>query len=84
MFFIKLMAFIAFFASVVWFSADPDYEPGIAIVTSLSALIGIWINQRQAKSPAQVQTVGDGGIALQAGGDVHVGDITQGSNKDVE
>jgi len=85
MFVIKLLAFIAFFASVVWFCVAPDYEPGIAVVTSLSALIGLWLSQRQSHSrnkPSQAQTVGTGSIAVQAGGDAHVGNISHGGAKD--
>ncbi|NSX07095.1 hypothetical protein HTX81_00700 [Pseudomonas lini] len=85
MFFVKLLAFVAFFASVVWFWADPDYEPGIAIVTSFSTLIGIWISERQSRNkPSQTQTVGVGGVAVQAGGDAHIGSISNGDAKDAQ
>lgn len=85
MFVIKLLAFIAFFASLVWFCVAPDYEPGIAAVTSLSALIGLWLSQRQSQSrdkPSQAQTVGAGSVAVQAGRDAHVGNISHGGPKD--
>lgn len=82
---IKLLALIALVASVVWFLVEPGYEPGIAAVTSLSTLIGIWISERKSEShrkSSQVQTVGDGGVAVQAGGDAHVGNISSGVSKD--
>lgn len=83
--FTKVLAFIAFVASLVWFCVDPDYEAGIASVTSLSALIGLWIAQRRPQSqPGQVQSVGPGGIAVQGGGEVNIGNITSGGAKDAE
>lgn len=84
---IKLLAFVAFFASVVWFWVDPDYEPGIAAVTSLSTLIGLWLGQRRSQSnthPSQAQTVGAGGVAVQAGGDAQVGNISNGGARDAQ
>lgn len=85
--FIKLLAFIAFLASVVWFWVKPDYEPGIAAITSLSTLIGLWLGQRKSRSrnnPSQVQTVGAGGAAIQSGGDTHIGNISTGGAKDAQ
>lgn len=87
MFIFKILAFIAFFGSVVWFCVTPDFEPGIAAITSLSALLGLWIRQRRVSSrilPSQTQKVGAGGVGVQAGGDAHVGNITQGGVKDAE
>lgn len=87
MFFIKLLAFLAFFVSVVWFCVAPDYEPGIAAVTSFSTLIGLWLSKRQSptrNSPSQTQTVGEGGVAVQAGRDAHVGNISNGGAKDAQ
>jgi hypothetical protein len=82
---IKLLAFVAFLASIVWFCAEPGYEPAIAIITSLSTVIGLWLSARQARIKAtQAQTVASGGVAVQAGGDAHVGSISNGGTKNAE
>ncbi len=39
---IKYLSVIAFIGSIIWFIAAPDYEPGIAIVTSLSVVFFVW------------------------------------------
>ena len=73
---IKLLSGIAFIGSVVWFIAVPDYEPAIAIVTSLSAFIAAWFGEKRAKRQAsQNQFVAENGLGIQAGGDVSVGSI---------
>jgi hypothetical protein len=85
MFVLKLLAFVAFFGSIAWFWASPDYEPGIAIVSTLSGLIAIWFGERQsARKAAQSQVVGAGGVGVQAGRDAHVGSISGGDSKDAE
>lgn len=73
---IKLLSGIAFISSIVWFIAVPDYEPAIAIITSLSAFIAVWFGENRAKRKAlQNQSVAADSIGIQAGGDVSVGSI---------
>jgi len=73
---IKILSGLAFIGSVVWFIAQRDYEPAIAIVTSLSAFIAAWLGDKKMKRQAsQNQTVADNGIGIQAGGDVSIGSI---------
>jgi hypothetical protein len=80
---IKFLAVIAFFGSVVWFFVAPDYEPAIAIVTSLSALIVAWGRRSKEKAPAgQTQSVQGEGVGVQAGGDVTMGSINKRTSKD--
>lgn len=70
------MSGLAFIGSVAWFFALPDYEPVIAIVTSLSAFIAAWFGDKKLKRQAnQNQTVSKNGIGIQAGGDVSMGSI---------
>lgn len=84
MFIVKLLTGVAFLASVAWFCFDPDYEPGIAAITSLAAFVGLWAADRRSRCDAsQSQTVGDGGVAVQAGGDANVGNIQAGGRKSV-
>lgn len=85
MFFVKLLTGVAFLASIAWFCFDPDYEPGIAIITSLAGLVGLWIGERQShRNASQSQTVSDGGVAVQAGGDANVGNIQAGGKDNAQ
>lgn len=73
---IKFLSGLAFIGSVVWFIAQRDYEPAIAIVTSLSAFIAAWFGDKKLKRQAsQNQSVSKNGIGIQAGGDVNMGNI---------
>lgn len=73
---IKFLSGLAFIGSVVWFIAQRDYEPAIAIVTSLSAFIAAWFGEKKLKRQAsQNQSVYKNGIGIQAGGDVSMGNI---------
>ena len=73
---IKLLSGLAFIGSVAWFIAQRDYEPAIAIVTSLSGFIAAWLYDKKLKRQAnQNQTVSKNGIGIQAGGDVSMGSI---------
>lgn len=73
---IKILSGLAFIGSVVWFTVQRDYEPAIAIVTSLSAFIAAWFGEKKMKRQAsQNQTVAENGIGIQAGGDVSTGSI---------
>lgn len=62
--------------------AAPDYEPALAIVASLSALVANFIVQRRkAAAPIQQQKVTGGGVGIQAGGDVTVGNIRSSAGR---
>lgn len=73
---IKILSGLAFVGSVLWFIAQPDYEPFIAVVTSLSAFIASWLGDRMKRQANQNQTVGENGIGIQAGGDVRAGNLS--------
>ncbi len=75
---VKILSFVAFVASIAWCIKSPDYEPAIAIVTSLIALIASWRAGKEGHSAGQHQVVGENGFGIQAGGDVKTGDIKQG------
>lgn len=73
---IKILSGLAFIGSIMWFIAQRDYEPAIAIITSLSTFIAAWLGEMKMKKHAhQVQTVGENGIGIQAGGDIKSGNI---------
>lgn len=82
----KLLSGIAFIGSVAWFIAQRDYEPVIAIFTSLSAFIAAWVRDKKLRQQAnQNQTVSKNGIGIQAGGDISMGSIrTSGKTTDAE
>lgn len=74
---IKILSGLAFIGSVAWFIAQRDYEPAIAVVTSLAAFIAVWFGDKKIKQQAnQNQTVAENGIGIQAGGDVITGNIS--------
>lgn len=74
---IKILSFVALIGSVAWFVYDPDFEPAIAIVTSLSALIATWVaSKREQRSASQTQVVGENSVGIQSGGNVTAGDIS--------
>ncbi len=83
---IKLVSGLAFIGSVAWFIAQRDYEPAIAILTSLSAFVAAWFfDKKQNRQANQNQSVSKNGIGIQAGGDVNLGSIrTSGKNPDAE
>ncbi len=73
---IKFLFGLAFIGSVAWFIAQPDYEPAIAIVTSLTAFIAAWLGDKKLKRQAnQNQAIAKNGIGIQAGEDVSIGSI---------
>jgi ABC-type taurine transport system substrate-binding protein len=73
---IKLLAVAALLGSIAWAVAAPDYEPVIATITSLSALIAIFVaDKRREASTHQRQLVSGSGVGIQAGGDISVGNI---------
>lgn len=73
---IKLLAGAALLGSIAWVVAAPDYEPAIAVITSLSALIAAFVSdKRREVSTRQRQRISGNGVGLQAGGDISVGNI---------
>ena len=82
---VKILSFIALLGAVAWFIHAPDFEPGIAIVTSLSALILAWVTSnrdKESQSPNQNQTIGDSSVGVQSGRDVTIGDISINKDSD--
>jgi hypothetical protein len=73
---IRILALLAFAGSIFWFVKSPDYEPGIAIITSLAALIANEaVKKRKGAKRSQSQTLGKGAVGIQAGRDANVGNI---------
>lgn len=80
---IKILSFVALVCSVTWFVYTPDFEPVIAIITSLSALIAAWVaRSKEEKNASQTQTVGDNSVGIQFGGNVTFRDLNVKGNSD--
>lgn len=76
MIYVKLLAAIALIGSIAWTIADPGFEPGLAVVGSLSALVPTFlVERRNARRAQQHQSVSKSSIGVQAGGDVNIGSI---------
>lgn len=74
---LKVLFGVAFVGSVTWCIASPGYEPAIAVVTSLAAFISsLFLKDKSNVDPKQNQSVGPGGIGIQAGGNVTSGNIS--------
>ena len=70
---LKSLSALALLGSIAWLIAQPDYEPAIAVVTSLAALIGtVIVDRRKQNQATQEQRVGKKGFGIQAGGDVNI------------
>ena len=80
---VKLLAVVSLIGAALWFYAQPDYEPALAIVGSISTLITVlFVERRKRVTETQKQTVGTGGIAVQAGRDVSIGTLRSTGKSD--
>ena len=81
--YVKFLAAIALIGSIAWVIADPGFEPVLAVVGSISALISAFVvEKRNARRAQQHQSISNSSIGVQAGGDVSIGNI--GGDKHVE
>lgn len=79
---IRFLALAALLASIAWCVTAPGYEPAIAIITSLSALIGTSLAQnRRERRAMQSQKISRNAVGVQAGRDVTIGDINTLKNQ---
>jgi hypothetical protein len=72
---LKVLSVAALVGSVAWFLHAPDFEPAIASVTSLYACIASFVVDRKKKRALMHQEVAEGGVGIQAGGNVKTGHI---------
>ena len=79
---LRILSVVALIISVAWFYFEQGYEPALAVVVSLSALIStFFLGKNKTHGKEQNQTVGNRSNAIQAGGDVSVS-IENNSNRD--
>jgi len=81
--YVKLLLVVALVGSIGWVIAEPGFEPGLAVVASISALISeSLIEKRNTRRAQQYQSVSKSSVGVQAGRDITIKHI--GSNKHVE
>jgi hypothetical protein len=66
-----LLTILAFIGSCIWAYNVRDYEPYLAVVTSIIALIGLWVTDSPGP-PTMNQRGGKNSKNFQAGGSIVV------------
>jgi hypothetical protein len=73
---IKFLAVVALIGSITWLVSAPGFEPALALVGSMSALVSAFVVEKRSQRHArQQQSVSNSSMGIQAGGDVNIGDI---------
>ncbi len=74
---IKFLAVVALIASIAWLVSDPSFEPALALIGSMSALVSAFVVEKRSKQHArqQHQSVSKSSMGIQAGGNVSIRDI---------
>lgn len=79
--YIKIFAVITLIGSIAWLFLDPGFEPALAVVGAISALISAFVvEKRNRRRARQNQFVSKSFIGVQADGDVNIGNIS-GDNR---
>ena len=79
--YVTILAVVALIASIAWVIAEPGYEPTLAVVGSMSALIAaLLVDKKRARRAQQHQSVAKSSVGVQAGGDVTIGCIAGDKN----
>lgn len=76
---IRILAVVSLAGAIAWFYFVRDWEPGLAVVAALAALLGSFVGEKSSHVPpaGQHQNVSDSSVGIQAGGNVSVGNIGQ-------
>jgi hypothetical protein len=77
--FIKVLSGIALIVSLGWLYFEPDFEPLLTSVVSLTALISSFAFGKKIKDDKekQVQNVSDNSSGIQAGGNVTINNLSK-------
>jgi hypothetical protein len=72
--FIKILSSVALIVSLGWLYFEPNFEPLLTSVVSLSALVSSFMLGKKVKddNEKQVQNVSDNSSGIQAGGNVTI------------
>lgn len=74
MVYLKVLAAVSLLGAIAWVLVDPGFEPGLAVVGSASALLGLFVTGRKKlPTSSQEQVVSGRSTGIQAGGDVTIG-----------
>lgn len=77
---VKILCVIGVLASAAWVLTKPGFDSSLSLITTLVALAGCFVvERRKRRSPAQHQSISGSSVGIQAGGDVHVGNISNKS-----
>lgn len=77
---IRFLSIVALIGSIAWLVSAPGFEPALALVGSMSALVSAFVVEKRSKRHArQHQSVSNSSMGIQAGRDVTIGDTN--SNK---
>jgi len=73
---IKALSGLAIIGSIGWLISKPDYEPALALITSLTAFVSAFlVDKKQKRRNKQNQDVSNSSMGIQAGRDVKIGSI---------
>jgi hypothetical protein len=79
---IKFLAVIALVVSIIWLISAPGFEAALSLITSMSALAATFVIEKRSKRQVQQnQSVSKSSMGIQAGGDVHMGNINNKNAK---
>ena len=74
MVYLKVLAGVSLVGAIAWVLVDPGFEPGLAVLGSASALLGLFVTAKKKRSTSsQEQVVSGRSTGIQAGGDVSIG-----------
>lgn len=79
---VKILTVIGLLGSITWAIADPGFEPCLAVVGALSALVTAFFVDKRSVRTQQYQSISQSSVGIQSGGNVSISNT--GSNKNAE
>jgi hypothetical protein len=68
-----IASILAVLVCLFWFIVKPDFEPLVALITSIIALLSLlFIEKRKGKNNSQNQEISQRSLGIQAGGNVSI------------
>lgn len=70
---LKILSALGLIAAIAWLVYAPGFEPTLAILGALSALISLFVvDRRKHRVASQSQSVSRSSTGIQAAGDIHI------------